>query len=87
MFHYLVKEDEFLPVKEVDEKGLKALNSEIRRKILEKASEKKVSIQDLTESLEIKQQAAYYHVENMMDSGLLEASEGRPRYFSGFCRI
>ena len=82
MFHYLVKEDEFLPVKEVDEEGLKSLNSDIRRKILEKASEKKVSIKDLTEKLDIKQQAAYYHVEDMMDSGLLEASEGRPRYFS-----
>lgn len=82
MFHYLVKEDEFLPVKEVDEKGLKSLNSDIRRKILEKASEKKVSIEDLTEKLDIKQQAAYYHVEDMLDSGLLEASDGRPRYFS-----
>lgn len=81
MFHYLVKEDEFLPVKEVDEEGLKALNSEIRRKILQKASEKRVSIEDLTEELNIKQQAAYYHVEDMMESGLLEASEGRPRYF------
>jgi DNA-binding transcriptional ArsR family regulator len=81
MFHYLVKEDEFLPVKEIDEEGLKALNSEIRRKILEKASEKKVSIEDLTEELDIRQQAAYYHVEDMIDSGLLEASEGRPRYF------
>ena len=82
MFHYLVKEDEFLPVKEVDEKGLKSLNSDIRRKILEKASEKKVSIEDLTEKLDVKQQAAYYHVEDMLDSGLLEASESRPRYFS-----
>jgi DNA-binding transcriptional ArsR family regulator len=81
MFHYLVKEDEFLPVKEVDEEGLKALNSEIRRKILQKASEKKVSIEDLTEELNIKQQATYYHVEDMVESGLLEASEGRPRYF------
>ncbi len=82
MFRYLVKEDEFLPVKEVDEKGLKSLNSDIRRNILEEASEKKVSIQDLTESLEIKQQAAYYHVEDMLDSGLLKASDGRPRHFS-----
>lgn len=81
MFHYLVKEDEFLPAKEIDEKGLKALNSETRRKILEKASEKKVSIEDLTEELDIGQQAAYYHVEDMVGSGLLEASEGRPRYF------
>lgn len=82
MFHYLVKEDEFLPVKEVDDKGLKSLNSEIRRKILEKASEKKVSIEDLTESLDIKQQSAYYHIEDMLDSGLLEATDGRPRYFA-----
>lgn len=82
MFHYLVKEDEFLPAKEVDKKGLKALNSEIRRKILEKASENKVSIEDITEQLDIKQQAAYYHVEDMLDSGLLEATDGRPRYFS-----
>jgi DNA-binding transcriptional ArsR family regulator len=82
MFHYLVKEDEFLPVKELDERGLKALNSDIRRKILEKASEKKVSIEDLTEKLDVKQQAAYYHVEDMLNSGLLEASDGRPRYFT-----
>ncbi|EHK01490.1 hypothetical protein HRED_02411 [Candidatus Haloredivivus sp. G17] len=81
MFHYLVKEDEFLPVKELDERGLKTLSSDIRRKILEKASEKKVSIEDLTEKLDIKQQAAYYHVEDMLDSGLLETSGGRPRYF------
>ncbi len=82
MFHYLVKEDEFLPAKEVDEEGLKVLDSKIRRKILEEASEKKVSVEDLMESLDIKKQAAYYHVEDMLDSGLLEASEGRPRYFS-----
>lgn len=82
MFHYLVKEDEFLPVKEIDEKGLKSLNSDIRRKILEKASKKKVSIEDLTEKLDIKKQAAYYHVEDMLDSGLLEATDGRPRYFA-----
>lgn len=82
MFQYLVKEDEFLPVKEVDEEGLKALNSEIRRKILEKASEKRVSIEDLTEDLDVKEQAVYYHVEDMMDSGLLDATDGRPRYFS-----
>lgn len=82
MFHYLVKENEFLPVKEVDEKGLKALNSRIRRKILEKASQKKVSIEDLIEHLDIKQQAAYYHIEDMLDTGLLEASDGRPRYFT-----
>ena len=82
MFHYLVKEDESLPVKEVDEKGLKTLSSDIRRKILVKASEKKVSIEDLTEKLDIKQQAAYYHVEDMLDSGLIEATDGRPRYFT-----
>jgi len=81
MFHYLVKEDEFLPVKEVDEGGLDALSSDIRRKILGKASEKKISIQDLVESLDLNQQTAYYHVEQMVESGLLEASEGRPRYF------
>lgn len=81
MFHYLIKEDEFLPAKEIDENGLKALNSEIRRKILDKASEKRVSIEDLTNELDIKQQAAYYHVEDMLDSGLLKATDGRPRYF------
>jgi DNA-binding transcriptional ArsR family regulator len=81
MFQYLVKEDEFLPVKEIDEEGIKALDSEIRRKILEKASENKVSIGELTEELDIKEQAAYYHVEDMVESGLLEASGGRPKYF------
>lgn len=82
MFHYLVKENEFLPAKEVDKEGIKALNSEVRRKILEKASEEKVTVKDLTMDLDLKQQAVYYQVEQMLEAGLLEASEGRPRYFT-----
>lgn len=81
MFHYLIKEDEFLPVKEIDQDGLEALNSDIRRNILKQASEQKITVQDIVEELGIGEQSIYYHIENLVNQGLLDVTEGKPKYF------
>lgn len=81
MFHYLIKEDEFLPVKKIDQDGLEALNSDIRRNILKQASEQKLTVQDIVEELGIGEQSIYYHIENLVDQGLLDVTEGKPKYF------
>lgn len=81
MFHYLVKEDEFLPVKQVDEDGLEALNSEIRRRILRTASEQKVTVEDIVKELDLGEQSAYYHVEQLVEHELLDTTGGKPKYF------
>ena len=82
MFHYLVKEDEFLPVKELNEAGLEALSSDIRREILEKASSENLKVSDLVEDLGLDRQTAYYHLEKLEDSGILESKGSRPKVFS-----
>jgi len=82
MFHYLVKEDEFLPVKELDETGLEALNSDVRRKILEKACSEDVRVSDLVESLNLDRQTAYYHLEKLQGAGVLDSEGSRPKVFS-----
>jgi DNA-binding transcriptional ArsR family regulator len=81
MFHYLVKEEEFLPVKEIDEKGLEALNSKVRRNILEKASSQKILISDLVEEMGFDRQTAYYHLEKLESSGLMDTEGGKPKTF------
>ena len=81
MFHYLVKEEEFLPVKEIDEKGLEALNSKVRRDILEKASSQKILVSDLVEEMGLDRQTAYYHLEKLESSGLMDTEGGKPKTF------
>jgi DNA-binding transcriptional ArsR family regulator len=81
MFHYLVKEDEFLPVKEIDESGLDALSSEVRREMLERASSGKVKVSDLVEEMSMDRQTIYYHMEKLQVSGLLKSEGSRPKTF------
>jgi DNA-binding transcriptional ArsR family regulator len=81
MFHYLVKEDEFLPVKELDEKGLEALNSEVRRSIIEEVSSGGVRVSDLVEAMDMDRQTAYYHLEKLQSAGLLDSRGSRPKTF------
>ena len=56
MFHYLVKEDEFLPANEINQKGLEALQDNQRRKILNLLSEKEMTVSDMEEQLNIGKQ-------------------------------
>jgi DNA-binding transcriptional ArsR family regulator len=76
-----VKEDEFLPVKQVDEAGLEALNSEIRRRILDYASGQKVTVEDIVGELDVGEQSAYYHLKQLVEQELLEVTEGKPKFF------
>lgn len=82
MFQYLVKEDEFLPAKDIDSGGLEALNSELRRQILEKLSDRKLTVDEIADELNLNQQTAYYNVEMLDEADLLNSSGGRPRRFS-----
>jgi len=82
MFHYLVKEDEFLPAKEIDEKGLKALEDEQRRKILNMVSERDMTVSELVSELDMGRQTLYYNLEKLQEGGLIASEGSRPKYFS-----
>lgn len=82
MFHYLVKEDEFLPAKEIDEKGLKALVDEQRRQILNLISETDMTISDIVEEMGMGRQTVYYNIEKLQEGGLMTSEGSRPKYFS-----
>lgn len=81
MFNYLVKEGEFLPAKEIDENGLDALNSEIRRKILKLASKEEKTTKELLKNLEIDKQTLYYNLNKLEKTNLIEVKGGRPKYY------
>lgn len=82
MFHYLVKEDEFLPAKQIDEKGLKALEDEQRRKILNMVSERDMTVSELVSELDMGRQTLYYNLEKLQEGGLIASEGSRPKYFS-----
>ena len=82
MFHYLVKEDEFLPAKQIDEKGLKALEDEQRRKILNMVSERDMTVSELVSELDMGRQTLYYNLEKLQEGGLITSEGSRPKYFS-----
>lgn len=82
MFHYLIKEDEFVPVQEVDTDGLDALNSEVRRKIVSAASREKVTVSDIVERMDLDRQTTYYNLKKLESAGILESEGSRPKYYS-----
>lgn len=82
MFHYLVKEDEFLPAKEIDEAGLKALMDEQRRQILNMVSERDMTVSDIVDEMDMGRQTVYYNIEKLQEGGLITSEGSRPKYFS-----
>lgn len=82
MFHYLVKEDEFLPAKEIDERGLKALEDTKRRKILNMVSDRDMMVSEIEEEMDIGRQTLYYNLEKLQEGGLITSEGSRPKYFS-----
>lgn len=82
MFHYLVKEDEFLPAKEIDEDGLDALGSAQRRKILNMVSDRDMTVSEIVEEIDLDRQTVYYNLEKLESSGLVNTEGSRPKYFS-----
>lgn len=81
MFHYLVKEDEFLPVKEINEKALESLSSKVRRDILDLASSGKPTVSEIVEEMDLDRQTAYYHLGKLQESGLLESEGSKPKTY------
>jgi DNA-binding transcriptional ArsR family regulator len=82
MFHYLVKEDEFLPAREINQKGLKALQDKQRRKILNLLSEKEMTVSDMEEQLNIGRQTLYYNLEKLQNGGLIDSEGSKPKHFT-----
>ena len=82
MFHYLVKKDEFLPAKEINQKGLEALQDNQRRKILNLLSEKEMTVSDMEEQLNIGKQTLYYNLEKLQNGNLIDSKGSKPKYFS-----
>ncbi len=82
MFHYLIKEDEFLPVQEISETGLDALNSSERRKMLDIISDNQVSVSELAEELDMDRQTLYYNLEKLSEAELIDSEGSRPKYYS-----
>lgn len=81
MFDYLVKENEFLPVKELDESGLNAISSGIRRDIIKRASSRKLTVSEIIEEMDIDRQTAYYHLGKLQETGLLNSEGSRPKSY------
>lgn len=82
MFDYLVKEDEFLPVKSLKEKDLDILGSKVRREILRRCGEKPRKVSELAEGMDMDRQTVYYHLGKLKDAGLLKSEGAHPRMFS-----
>lgn len=82
MFDYLVKEDAFLPAKQIGSEGVKALGNSVRREILRRAADGSVTVDGLVKELDLDRQTTYYHVRKLSEAGLLESTGSRPKYFS-----
>ncbi|MFB6241887.1 MAG: ArsR/SmtB family transcription factor [Candidatus Nanosalina sp.] len=82
MFHYLVKEDEFLPAKEIDEAGLDALRSDQRRKILNLVSDRDMTVSEIEEEMDIGRQTLYYNLEKLQEGSLITSEGSSPKYYS-----
>lgn len=82
MFHYLVKENEFLPAKEIDEAGLDALDNAQRRKILNLVSERDMTVSEINKEVDMERQSLYYNLEKLESSGLVNSKESKPKYYS-----
>ncbi len=74
--YYLVKENnqnmKYSPVKILDNPNLKVLDHEVRQKIMQKLSEKPMFAAQLARELEIHEQKVYYHLKQLVNTGVLE---------------
>lgn len=81
MENFLVNEDGYIPAEPLGNEGVKALENEFRREILEMVLKKERTVSEIIDKLDVDEQTAYYHVQIMEQSGIIQSEGGNPKYF------
>lgn len=81
MENFLVNENGYIPAQPLGKEGLKALENEFRRDILEMVLQKERTVSEIIDKLDVDEQTGYYHVQILEQSGIIQSEGGNPKYF------
>ena len=81
MENFLVNENGYIPAQPLGKEGVKALENQYRKEILEMVLHKERTVSEIIDKLDLDEQTGYYHVQILEQSGIIQSEGGNPKYF------